>query len=90
MAIRVRQIAIEGRVCKYATPKKLSHDSSKTPLMHVHLYVYCSFRSSSRLLVYRLGNTIGCRLACAYLSVINAELLSVRIMLPIDIKNLNR
>lgn len=57
--------------------------------MHMHLYVHCSFLSSSRLLVYRLGNTIGCRLARAYLSVINDELLSVRIMLPIDIKNLN-
>ena len=51
---------------------------------------YYSLSPQSGLLAFFLGSTIGCRLARANASIAEGELPSVRITVPIDMKNLSK
>lgn len=77
--------------CNLIVPKKSGNSLSRTPTPseeHDFVEIHCSLPFSSGRLTYLLGRTMGCRLARAYASVTYGELPSVRMTLPIDMKNL--
>lgn len=65
MAVKERRIAIEGRVCKYATHTTLSHDSSKHHLCTcIYMFIVPSYHHPAFLYTAWAIQLVAAWLAC--------------------------